>query len=83
MATFAYTVRLTSDGEPGTGLGGKVVNDFVPRNHDGLPALPASHIKGLMRAAFVEIATSLGWDSQLENRVFGARDQACADETLF
>ncbi len=71
MPTFNYTIQLTTDAEPGTGLGGELVNDLIPRDHDRAPVIPASHVKGLMRAAFREMANSLGWPEELETRVFG------------
>ncbi len=55
MKSYSYQIRLCRDAEPGTGLGGEVVNDLVPRDADGRPMLPASHVKGLMRAALREI----------------------------
>jgi hypothetical protein len=76
MAVFQFTIRLTSDAEPGTGLGGEVVNQIIPRDHRGQPMIPASHVKGLMRAALQDIAGPLGWDQELETRVFGCRDES-------
>lgn len=77
ITTIEFNIRLTSDGEPGTGLGGQVLNERIPRDHHGRPILPASHVKGLMRAAFQEIAASLDWQAadELERCVFGMRDE--------
>jgi len=71
MHTFSYTIRLTSDAEPGTGLGGEAYNELIPRDHEGRPVIRASHVKGLMREAFVGMAKQFGWDGELEARVFG------------
>lgn len=76
MKTFSFHIDLTSDAEPGTGLGGEVVNELVPRDHRRRPILPASHLKGLMRAAWREIADSLGWSTDIESAVFGSPDQS-------
>ena len=57
MTKYGYTLRLLKDAELGTGLGGEMVNDLVPRGRDGFPLIPASHIKGLMRASLREIST--------------------------
>ena len=83
---FNYRIRLVKDAEPGTGLGGQTVNDLVPRDADGWSVIPASHVKGLMRAALKEIAESRStwrealdadeqWPRQLLDRVFGGYDQ--------
>ena len=93
MKTYSYKIRLCKDAEPGTGLGGEIVNDLVPRDVDGLPVLPASHIKGLMRAALREIVKprSSDWSSFLNlavgqscsdgliDRVFGQEDERRPD----
>ncbi len=76
MENFAFRIRLTSDAEPGTGLGGEVVNELVPRDHTRQPMLPASHIKGLMRAALRDIVSGLGWPAQIEAAVFGSPDES-------
>lgn len=75
MATLDYTIKLTSDAEPGTGLGGEVVNDWVPRDHRGQSIIPASHVKGLMRAALAEIVAVRGWPTELVASVFGGPDE--------
>jgi len=84
---FNYCIRLVKDAEPGTGLGGQTVNDFVPRDAEGWPVIPASHVKGLMRAALKEIAQprtkwceslegdEQKWPRQLLDRVFGGYNQ--------
>lgn len=47
MATYNFTIRLTSDAEPGTGLGGEVINELAPRDHGQALVVPASHVKGV------------------------------------
>ncbi len=63
MTTISYTLELRSDAEPGSGLGGEVVNDYVPRDQRDRPVLRATHLKGLLREAIDEVATLRGWDS--------------------
>lgn len=81
MAVYTYTIRLASDAEPGTGLGGETVNAFAPRNHQGKWVLHASHIKGLMRQALIDLIEALGgdgngaWNAALLDRTFGQRDE--------
>ncbi len=74
-----YTLRLTSDAEPGTGLGTEAIDDLVPRGPDGWPTLPASHIKGLLRDALGGIAAIRQWPSQIEDRLFGVAGTAGED----
>jgi CRISPR/Cas system CSM-associated protein Csm3 (group 7 of RAMP superfamily) len=76
MENLSFHIRLTTDAEPGTGLGGEVVNELVPRDHQRRPILPASHIKGLMRAALRDIAGGLGWTDEIEAAVFGSPDES-------
>lgn len=59
MTTLSFRIRLCADAELGTGLGGELVNSFLPRDAMNMPHIPASHIKGLMRAALREIASPL------------------------
>ena len=49
-----YTLRLVSDAEPSSGFGTELLNSLVPRDTDGSPLIPASHIKGLMRQALLD-----------------------------
>ena len=75
MAAYTYTIKLTSDAEPGTGLGSSIINDLAPRDQWRKPVLRASHVKGLMRQALKDIAEPLAWDDALEARVFGVPDE--------
>lgn len=81
MAVYTYTIRLASDAEPGTGLGGEIVNVIAPRNHQGTWVLNASHVKGLMRQALIDLIEALGesgngtWNEALLDRTFGQRDE--------
>ncbi len=74
MATYKFTIRLTSDAEPGTGLGGEVINELVPRDHRRRPIIPGSHIKGLMRQVLCDMAAQLRWEEDLGTRVLGGHD---------
>ena len=55
MHTIDFTIELKSDAEPGTGTGGDIVNDRVPRNAQRQPIIPATHLKGLMREELQKI----------------------------
>jgi hypothetical protein len=52
-------LELLRDAEPGTGLGTEGLDGLVPRDERGLPVLPASHIKGLLRDRLEAIAVWL------------------------
>jgi hypothetical protein len=73
-----YELKLVSDAEPGTGLGSVLVDQYVPRDHDGRPVLPASHLKGLLREQLREAGRALG-RTELHELVFGRSgvEQAC------
>lgn len=75
MTVSTFRIRLTSDAEPGTGLGSKVIDNVAPRDHWGRLVIRASHVKGLMRDALRDIAGPLHWDDRLVTRVFGQRDE--------
>lgn len=59
MKAIAYKLTLHSDAEPGTGLGGDIVNERIPRDTNGHPIIPASHIKGLLREYLESLETGL------------------------
>jgi len=80
MTAIQYNIHLTSDAEPGTGFGGELVNDFIPRNAFGHPELPASHVKGLMRNSLVNIARIRRWLPELILEVFGKSEHERIDE---
>lgn len=67
---YTYRITLTSDAEPGTGLGGEVLNEIVPRDAWGRPMLDGAHIKGLMSQALREMADQL-WHPAILRSVFG------------
>jgi CRISPR/Cas system CSM-associated protein Csm3 (group 7 of RAMP superfamily) len=52
---YAYTLTLKSDAEPGTGTGGTIINERVPRNRYGKPIIPATHLKGLIREELLKL----------------------------
>jgi hypothetical protein len=68
--TYQYRIELTSDAEPGTGLGGEVLNEIVPRDAWGRPMLDGTHIKGLMSQALRDIAVEL-WHPAILKELFG------------
>jgi len=49
-------LELLADAMPGTGVGTEIVNDLVPRDFDGRPVIPASHLKGLVRQWLIDLA---------------------------
>ncbi|MDW8373612.1 MAG: hypothetical protein RMM29_08220 [Planctomycetota bacterium] len=71
MQRLTYTITFLSDAEPGSGVGGELVDDIVPRAADGRPCIRASHLKGLMRAELADLAARFGW-RDLAEQVFGA-----------
>ena len=56
MAEIRYTIELTSDAEPGSGFGGEFVNVTLPRDANGNPVIPASHLKGITRENLATVA---------------------------
>ena len=56
MNEIQFQIDLLKDAELGTGLGSSSTDSLLPRDGDGWPVLPATHIKGLVRAALKEIA---------------------------
>ena len=64
MNEIRYQIKLLKDAELGTGLGSSSTNSLLPRDSDGWPVIPASHVKGLARAALKEIAAArTSWQS--------------------
>lgn len=57
------SLRLTSDAELGSGLGGVVVNQYVPRNAEHRLVIPASHVKGLLREELGKLARLREWSN--------------------
>ncbi len=55
-----YTLKLTSDAEPGTGAADVLVDQRIPRNREGLPIIPANHLKGLIREELMKLEFRLG-----------------------
>lgn len=87
MTQIHYRIRLVSDAEPATGLGGGTLDSLVPRDSQKVPFFPSSHIKGLMRAALRSIAAhrvawreafggaESDWPLPLLERVFGHEEE--------
>ncbi len=76
MAHYQFTIKLVSDAEPGTGLGGEIVNDLIPRDHRRRPVIQASHIKGLMRDGLEAICRYRSWSRDVVANVFGYEDSS-------
>lgn len=58
-----YALTLHADAEPGSGLGGEIVNNYISRDHRGRAIIGASHIKGLVRQTLYEILEPLEADA--------------------
>jgi len=82
---LTYSIHLTSDAEPSTGLGAEMTNARIPRSKEGLPFIPASHIKGLMRQAIVDLIERLNPEGAERSmaRVFGTGGEKLDDEAVF
>jgi hypothetical protein len=76
-----FVLTLASDAEPGTGLGSGLVDDFVPRGHDGLPVLRGTHLRGLLRDRLRDIGHKLKRPG-LDDELLGREGAALTDEGL-
>lgn len=70
-SSIDITIKLLSDAEPGTGLGTELLNDLVPIDSKGRPFIPATHLKGLARQTWRDIAAVRGWPDWMEAHLFG------------
>jgi CRISPR/Cas system CSM-associated protein Csm3 (group 7 of RAMP superfamily) len=59
MYELKYEIELLSDAEPGSGFGTECINSLIPRDSNGKPVIPASHIKGLMLENLLTISEDL------------------------
>jgi len=82
---FDFTIRLVSDAEPSSGFGTELVNSLVPRSTDGYPIIPASHIKGLMKQALLDVIGTLNPEGARYCMacVFGSEGSDLSSEALF
>ena len=80
MKEYSYSLLLLSDAEPGTGFGSELVNDLIPRDENNNAVLPASHVKGLMRASLTEVSLARNWPVRLVESVFGKIDHKLSNE---
>jgi len=72
--SLTYTLKMLSDAEPSSGFGTELINALIPRDINGLPVIPASHIKGLMKQAMKDIEETLVLDDKQKGfitKVFG------------
>ena len=85
MTEIKYHLVLTSDAEPSSGFGTNMVDSLVPRNKDGFPFIPASHIKGLMRSALQSIPQEVvpGNFTSVIERLFGKPGADANGASLF
>jgi len=72
MSVIEYTIEFRSDAEPGSGLGGEYVNDYVTRDSNRRPIVRASHIKGVLRATLTESLGCLGREAVI-NSILGSQ----------
>lgn len=75
MKAIKYTITLLSDAEPGTGVGGELVNQRIPRDELDRPVIPANHLKGLLREELMTMELISGLEG-LADRVLGQPDGA-------
>jgi CRISPR/Cas system CSM-associated protein Csm3 (group 7 of RAMP superfamily) len=73
--TIKSNIKLMSDGEPGTGLGGENQNSVSPRDHRAALVIRESHLKGLLREILERIELERGWEVRPSVRLFGETDQ--------
>lgn len=66
-----YTIKLVSDGQTHTGLGGEAIDDYVARDHRGRPVVRATHIKGIVRTILEGVDADIGLGGDLADRVLG------------
>lgn len=71
--TLNYSLTLVSDAEPSSGFGTELVNSLVPMDIDGKMVIPASHIKGLMKQAMMDVSNTILLDglAELLPAIFG------------
>lgn len=74
---YDYILTLKSDAEPGTGVGGQIINQRVPRNRNGKPIIPATHLKGLIREELLKLG------NLFHDKLNNLADECCgkADES--
>ena len=72
MNVFHYEILLRSDAEPASGLGGELLNSMLPRDDANRVAIPAAHLKGLMRENLYNLLGPLRKDAaEVCNILFG------------
>jgi hypothetical protein len=74
LITFDLELELLRDAEPGTGLGTEVLDGVVPRDDRGLPVIPASHLKGVLRNQLESIASWIDLGAVGPNRLLPVLD---------
>jgi CRISPR/Cas system CSM-associated protein Csm3 (group 7 of RAMP superfamily) len=55
----------------GTGLGTETVDNLVPRDFQGRPFVPATHLKGLLRENIGNIVEMRGWPEEVSGGILG------------
>lgn len=82
MVQINFKIDLMSDAEPNSGFGSATLQGYVARNHKGLPMLPASHIKGLIREELINLEKVLD-QPDLTKLLCGKNGAKESDEGLF
>lgn len=66
-------LTLLSDACPGTGIGTDLVDNHIPRDENGQPWIPASHLKGLLRQKLMDTGRYRKFqNSDLVDGIFGS-----------
>ena len=79
MIELNFLIELTSDAEISSGKGSDLVDSYIHRDINGVPYIPSSHIKGLMKANLRNIARNLKKEEEWEGLiqiVFGKDDDS-------
>lgn len=79
MKKIEFKIRLLNDAEPGTGVGGELVNQRIPRDDRDRPVIPANHLKGLLREELMKMEAFPGLEG-LADKCLGAPDDETPEE---
>jgi CRISPR/Cas system CSM-associated protein Csm3 (group 7 of RAMP superfamily) len=67
--SLSYTLKLVSDAEPSSGFGTELINALIPRDINGWPFIPSSHIKGLLKQAVKDLEDALLLNDNQKGRI--------------
>jgi len=81
MNELTLTISLLADTELGTGLGTETLDGLLPRDAEGRPIIPASHLKGLLRERLEALGALRGWPDGLLDALLGTPGEGGGDGT--